>query len=257
MAHFGKQLKSIREAMGMTQVELAAKMGVSSKRVSDWEGMASATIRGSNYSKLASSLGLTVENLDREWRPQGIQQTIGDPIRRGIPIINKAPAGGVVDYDEISMADSGQGGWYILREGIIDPHAFAVVVKGDSMTPILRDGVIAVFSPMTREGNIEATKEDVPEGNIVFVRFSPDSGKDGCCIARWHRASKGMIRFSKDNKSYKAITCSPEEIVRMAALIRYDLFLKVTKTFHGMEQLQSKGENNVQIEGQIHPDYSQ
>lgn len=254
MGTFGETIKRLRESRGWTQEVLAMHAEASTKSISIWEGLASPTIQGIKLFNLAKAFGMSVDDLKREWRKPAIQQSIGDPVRRGIPVINKAPAGTVVDFRECSMADSGQGSWYVSREGIDDPNAFAVVVTGDSMTPFLPDGGIAIFSPMDMDGHIRHDRRKVPEDHVLFVRFGPDAPEDGCCIARWSMKG-GKVKLTKDNKKYKSITCEPEWIVRMAALISHDDFPGVRKTFAANQQLDSKGEMDTQVEGQVHPDY--
>lgn len=254
MAHFGETLKKLRNARGFSQPALGEMVGVSDQRISDWEQMSSASIRGYNYHKLAAALGMTVEQLDREWRPQGIPQSVGDPIRRGIPLINKAPAGKIIDYEECG-ADSGQGNWYIQRDGIEDPNAFGVVITGDSMSPFLVAGAVAIFSPMDMDGHTHFRRLLVKEGHVVYVRFSSDAPKEGCTVARLFPAAGGKIKLVKDNKKYKPISCETQHIASMAAMIRHDDLPGMTKTFHANEQLTSKGDMDTQVEGQVHPEY--
>lgn len=254
MAKFGDTIRRLRETRHWSQDELARTVGVTTKAVYTWERMGANNVRGLHYRKLAEAFGLTTDALDREWRSPGIEQSVGDPGRRGIPLINKAPAGGIVNYDECSLIDSGQGLWYIARSGIEDPNAFAVAVKGESMSPALLDGVIAVFSPMDQDGHTHFRRIKIPEGHIVFVRFGMEAPQEGCTIARLFKKGKS-VRLHKDNKKFKEIIVEPEHIASMAAMIRHDDLPGMTSTFPPREQLQSKGDGDSQVEGQVHPDY--
>lgn len=253
MSHFGKTIKRLREAKGLSQPELGALIGVDKQSISNWEGKRSPSLRGWNYAKLAQSLGLTTIELDREWRVGSREQSIGDPVDRRIPVINRAPAGTVTDYQECSMADSGQGAWYVDRRGIEDPHAFAVIVTGDSMSPQLTNGTIAYFSPMDPDGHILFGREKVNEGHVVFVRFGVEAPQEGCTIARLFRKGS-KIQLVKDNKKYKALLCDPTHIMAMAALRWADFIPGATKMYPAKETHSSKGENDKQKEGQVHPD---
>lgn len=255
MAHFGKTLKRLRDGKHLSRSELAQAAGVTERQVYTWENSANASMQQANYRALATALGLTPEALDHEWRATKIEQSVGDPIRRWIPLINKAPAGNIVDYSECSTVDSGQGHWYIPREGIDDPHAFAVCVIGDSMKPKLQAGDYAIFSPMDMDGHILHKRVKVAEGHVVYIRFGPEAPAEGCTIGRVF-AKNGKLKIAKDNKDYKPIICEPSHIVGMAALIRIvrDEIPNATPLAHGREQLDSKGEGGTQREGQIHPD---
>jgi hypothetical protein len=160
----------------------------------------------------------------------------------------------VTNYEECSITDSGQGHWYVHRAGIEDPNAFAVIVTGNSMEPTLMEGAICIFSPMDNDGHTHFRRIKVEEGHIIFIRFSSDSRFEGCAIARWHRKGEKM-ELRKDNKAHKGMSVEPEEVARIAALVRYDPLPGVTAMFHGNEQNQSFGGAETQIEGQIHPDY--
>lgn len=253
MAQFGHTIKRLRKERHLSQDDLAKAVGVTAKAVYAWERMPANTIQGTHYRKLAEVLGMTTSDLDREWRATKIDQSVGDPGRRGIPLINKAAAGRVVDYHECSMVDSGQGQWYVLRDGIEDPNAFAVIITGDSMEPFLTNGGVAYFAPMDTDGLTHHKRIQIPEGHVVFVRFGPDAKHEGCTVARWFRKGEKM-QLVKDNKKYKPMVVKPEEILRMAALVRHDAIPGFTKMFPASEQLQSKGDGDRQVEGQIFPD---
>lgn len=253
MAHFGQTIVRLRESRYLSQEELASKAGVSRSLIQNVEKMASAQMQGSKYRAIAEALGMTPSELDKEWRNGKIEQTVGDPVGRGIPLINKAPAGDVTDYHECSMADSGQGHWYVKRDGITDPHAFAVIVTGESMMPTLLDKSVVVFSPMDMDGYIKGTKFAVPDGHIVFVRFGPEAREEGCTIARVYRKG-GKIHLTKDNKKHKTIICSPEHILNMGAMVRYEPFQNMIHMYPPSSQLESKGDKDKQVAGRIHPD---
>jgi transcriptional regulator with XRE-family HTH domain len=217
MAHFGETIRRLREVrFHWSQAELAERIGSDRQHVSRIEAKSLATIRQETYRKLAQAFDMSVEQLDREWRGTKIPQTQGAPGL--VPVINRAPAGIVVNYDE-SGVDSGQGRFYIERAGVSDPNAFAVVVIGDSMEGELTEGDYAIFSPMHMDGtliNMPAVK--IEEGHTVFVRFSQDSRHEGCTLAMLYRLSDGRIELRKRNKKYKPIVVAPEEIAGMSAL---------------------------------------
>lgn len=252
MPNFGEQLQRLRKARHLSRAELGTLAGVTERQIYAWEQLAGPNIRGSNYRKLAEALGLSTADLDREWRASTIDQSVGDPVRRGIPLINKAPAGNIVNYDEAGC-DSGQGRWYVPREGVQDPHAFAVSIVGDSMNKTFMPGDIAIFSPMDTDGAIHFGRVKISDGHIMFIRFGSDAPCEGCTVARVYREQDGGVRVEKENRKYPPMKCRPEQIAGMSALIRTirDALPGMTDMFFATGQLEQPGAK----EGQVFPDY--
>ena len=94
--------------------------------------------------------------------------------------------------------------------------AFAVIVKGESMEPTLREGDTVVFSPVD-----EGQESRLRDGVIVFVRFGGDlAARRGCTIARlfWTDPVSGAFRLAKDNPRYPEVrgTLSSDEVSRIS-----------------------------------------
>ncbi len=213
MSHFGTKITELREAKGLTQVELADLAGVRPGTIVRVEQMKSMNMQPGTYRRLAAALGMTPEELDREWRSQRREKSRGGP---GIPVINRAPAGQIVDYDEMGP-DSGTGRAYIDRGNIADPDAFAVVVTGDSMSPAYAEGDYLIFVPMQQDGTLaNSPKIKILDGHTVFVRFLPDSRQEGCTIGLLYRLTDGRIEIRKVNQRYAPILIRPEHIVVFA-----------------------------------------
>lgn len=159
---------------------------------------------------------LSLEDFDKRWRGSKLDRTDGDESgRRGIPVINRAPAGMVIDYNEYGV-DSGQGYEYIERGTVDDDLAFAVVVVGDSMEPRLHEGDYLIFSPL----NVPKPRAALDVGCVAFIRFAPDSKKVGCCLARFMgKGPDGKLRFSKDNPKHKGHVLAPTEIEQLAVAV--------------------------------------
>lgn len=195
MNNFAAAIQEIREERGMTQRELADLTGIDQSLLSRrFSGQ--VRIKLNELPIFAKALGVTVDEIRKRAAPTNIERSRGP----GIPVINRAPAGEIIDYEEFGV-DSGQGYEYLDWDSVKDELAFAVVVIGDSMEPVLYDGDRAVFSPVLP--NRRQPKLD--DGAIVFVRFGPMAPKTGCTIARFFREPDGRARLSKDNPRYPPI----------------------------------------------------
>ena len=153
-----------------------------------------------------------LEDFDKLWRASAIEQTVGGD---GIPVINRAPAGDVVDYEEYGT-DSGQGFEYIdFGQLPKDQHLFAVIVTGDSMSPTLEDGEYAVFKPQDRERD----NGEFKDGSVCFVRFAAEYREQGCTIARVWVLDDGDLQLSKDNPAHKPRTVKREHVDQVAVAV--------------------------------------
>jgi phage repressor protein C with HTH and peptisase S24 domain len=213
------------ETLGQVVRRLRIDKGISLREMGDRVGIHFASFgakergegKGFTYDQrrsIARALGMSMESFEAAWRGTTIKQARGP----GIPVINRAPAGDVVDYEEYGT-DSGQGYEYLDTLGVPDDDlAFAVVVVGDSMEPNLRAGDYAIFSPL----NVPRPRRTLENGKVVFVRFSDDGARRGCTIARWFFTGERTGRLVKDNPKYAPIDVelTPESVARIAILIQ-------------------------------------
>jgi len=142
----GKAVTKLRMERGWTLRELAEKMGSTNPTMSRKES-GQISIKPPERRKFAQVFGLTLDQFDAEWRASTIPQS---KVSVGIPVINRAPAGGVVDMEECGT-DSGQGFEYLDRDA--DTQAdllFGVIITGHSMEPALFNGDYAIFHPLDR-----------------------------------------------------------------------------------------------------------
>lgn len=251
----GYGLKRLRLSLHLTAAEFGKLVGLGPDRVRQIEGQDEVGVYPRTLRALAELMKVTPDAAIRKLsKPAKIEQSIGDT-DRGIPVINKAPAGKVTDYEECSIVDSGQGQWYVPRDGIDDPNAFAIIITGESMMPTLQEGAVCIFVPMDMEGRTHHKKIAIPDGHIVFVRFGTESPHDGCTIARGFRSGKG-IELRKDNKKHKAIRCLTTDIARMAALVRYDVLPGFTKMLPPRSPIESESleQSRPEDDSQVHPE---
>ncbi|MDD2956655.1 MAG: helix-turn-helix transcriptional regulator [Oscillospiraceae bacterium] len=87
---FGNKIAALRREKGMTQLELAEKMGVTDKAVSKWERDLSFPDVGA-LPRLAGLFGVSVDDL-MQGRTQEAENTAGKKIQKLFPLIFKAVA---------------------------------------------------------------------------------------------------------------------------------------------------------------------
>jgi SOS-response transcriptional repressor LexA len=149
-------------------------------------------------------------DFDKQWRDGWAQITAAH--RDGyVPIINKAPAGSPVDYEEYGI-DSGIGFEYIPRsQGMEGELLFAVIVIGDSMSPVFREGDLVIFRPVRQD-------EAVADGSPVFIRFTADR-QHACTFKSIWRRTDGRLDLRPENAAHPTIIAAGEEIERMALAV--------------------------------------
>ncbi len=210
MAEFGSTLRQLREARGFSQEKLAAEADLSRMTIARAEQLKSATLQGTTHAKLARALGLTVDQLDRAWRSGVVPRQQS----RGIPMINKAPAGPGVDFTDMGF-DQGIGAFddsYLPTELYPqDENAFGFFIEGDSMLPELREGDGVIASPKA------AAEGEIEDGQVVFVRFTADRD-EACTVKRIYDLGEA-VELVADNRAYKPIRVPKEHIARVAKVV--------------------------------------
>lgn len=209
MNQMGQAIKRLREERGWTQAELGQRVGLNGTNIARRE-VGRTRVKPAERFKFAAVFGLTVLKFDEQWRSFVPQRTKGGA---GIPIINRAPAGNIIDYEEYGV-DSGQGYEYVDRGDIQDDLAFGILVVGQSMEPKLREGDYVILTPCDKyrdDGKLVA-------GKIVFVRFTQEYG-GGCTLARFFVEDDGSIRLHKENPAYKPLYCNREDVQSVAVAV--------------------------------------
>jgi SOS-response transcriptional repressor LexA len=207
MSRLGTLLRGMRIARKLELPQMASTLGITPGRLRLVETGAAfpAAIERRRWASILGFADLT--DFDRQWRDGWARITAAH--RDGfIPIINKAPAGSPTDYQEWGI-DSGCGFEYIPRsQGMEGELLFAVIVIGDSMSPVFLEGDLVIFRPVRQD-------EPVPDGSPVFVRFTADR-QHGCTFKSVFRRSDGLLDLRPENPLHKTIIASGDEIERMA-----------------------------------------
>ena len=175
---FAELLKQCRKQQGMSQADLASKLGVTQQAVGKWESGKSSP-DPATVAKIAELLSTTADYLLGLYRPVSSssapeQRFFGGYAESLIPVIGTVKAGyGALAFEE----DYGQ-----EYARVKDPaNYFYLVVRGDSMEPRIQDGDLALVhrQPTLENGDLgvmvfgegEGTlKKYIQRGNAVILQ---------------------------------------------------------------------------------------
>lgn len=212
MPSLGETVRRLRRERKLTQLQIAQALGQSAQAVQQKE-VGRLAFSMTDRKKLATLFEMPLEEFDALWRADRVHKFDAP---KGIPVINRAPAGTAHDYDhdQSACAEFHDAHEYIDRGGIDDPHAFAIVVVGDSMEPSLFEGDYVVFTPMS----VPKPRAQVVDGVTVFVRFTPEAPKQGCLLARWKKEDTKLL-LTKDNTRYPPLAIDREDIAQLSVAV--------------------------------------
>lgn len=162
MTTLGRRLERAREHAGLKQRQVAEFFGISSQAISQWE--ADRTRPDSErLAALARLLGVRLDWLLDESGPMATQDASGANAReRGtsVPVIDRVQAG---DWTEVQDPYAPGGGEEVLMTDLpVGPHAFALVIEGQSMAPEFQPGDKVIIDPTVRPrpGEFVVAKRD-------------------------------------------------------------------------------------------------
>ncbi len=181
----GERLRSAREAREMDQATLAEKIGVVTRTLQRWE-KGEQVPDGVSITKMAK-----VTQVQPTWlltgegemypRPSRPPNVYSLPLAQrhrmklvDLPLVSSVPAGKVATMFHPDYVDN-----YVTVDDVKDPGAFALKVKGNSMSPRIEDGDIVIVSPQQEPHNgdicvIRVNEEDTLkkvkfEGNYIHL----------------------------------------------------------------------------------------
>lgn len=205
---FSTRLKRIRLDSGLTQAELADKLGITNRAVGAWESGRSKP-RLDKMKELAVLFDTTVADLMGEdateaVRPNGAQYVT-------LPVLVAGHAGEFTDEfgpDEVADVPIS------VLERVNDPDAYLMRVRGSCMNRRFADGENALLSPRCEPRNGDAVAAEY-NGEMILRSYyrgastlvlSPDSYEDGYTdivfddpenasvsfrgVVKWHQASE-------------------------------------------------------------------
>lgn len=146
-----RALDTLAEENGLSASGLAKRSGLDattfnpSKRI-----MPDGRARWPSTESLSKALGATGATLDAFAALVGGARTLPSGARPGparrIPLIGFAQAGGEGYFDDGGYPVGGSWDEVGLPD-VLDPHAYALEISGDSMEPVFRDGDQVIVSP--------------------------------------------------------------------------------------------------------------
>lgn len=170
------EIKSKRIRLGLTQKEVAQKVGVTEATVSRWESGEIANMRRDKIMKLSELLQLPPSVImDLPEKKQ--QNANGHPGYIRIPVLGRVAAGipieqieDVEDFEDIRAPEGSEADYFALR------------IRGDSMQPLIQDGSVVIVH----------RQPDAETGEIVIATVN---GDDATC-KRLKKYAEGIMLVS-------------------------------------------------------------
>ena len=182
----GKQIRTLRKSINMTQQELASQLFVSQQAVGKWE-RGEATPNPDAIVTMTKIFGVSADTLlsgsEKSFQSsESVVPVLGD-VAAGIPI---EAIQDIVDYEEIDAALAATGEHFGLR------------IKGSSMEPRIREGDVVIVR----------RQEDAETGDTAVVLVNGDSAT----VKRIKKEPDGGIWLIPNNPAYDSRHYSPTEI---------------------------------------------
>ena len=209
----GKNIKRLRTVMGLrTQKALAGLLGASQPQVSDWENDRFTVPEVSSLIKLAKALHCSVDELlagvDPDYdriREGGAVGAV--PARIGSDIAVVAEGDALPDgiaWNEREQERPAVLGWLSRPEDLVDPNAYGIWIRSDSMLPAFRPNMIAIVSPALA----------VRDGDEVYVQLTA-----GECLVRLLHTSGNRYVLQPYNPAHHVRLVGQGEIEAMHVIV--------------------------------------
>lgn len=146
----GDRIRELRESIGISQVQLADRIGVSKQSMYKYEKGIVTNIPSDKIELIAKITGTTPKYI-MGWDDVE-EQPLSSWVR--IPVLGRVAAGSPIDAIEDRIGEE-----EIPRSMALKGEYFGLVIKGDSMEPDMRDGDIAIVRK----------QDDAESGEIVIA----------------------------------------------------------------------------------------
>lgn len=194
----GKRIEAAREALGLTQSQLAELVGVSRVSVIKWEADDAMEIKGGNLHRLAEKIGRTthwvlfgdagdrvgVRSNDGVYQDATPSQEYTYVSRVRGPQLSAGNGEIVWDHEEIERSHAFRRDWMQGR-GLNPSRCKLLEVRGDSMSPTLNGGDTVMINMADRE---------IVSGEVYAL-----VAEDGLRVKRLHRRAGGVWMHSDNS----------------------------------------------------------
>ncbi|HLX11240.1 MAG TPA: XRE family transcriptional regulator [Bacteroidota bacterium] len=208
----GERIRAARDNKELDQTTLSDKIGVVMRTLQRWE-KGEQIPAGDYLVAIAKYTGVRPEWLltgEGEMYPAPIDPTKNifklhrDTLTKGIPLVTipvfaSVPAGKTAAIFHPDYAER-----YVTVDNIRDPSAFALVVKGNSMSPKIEDGDIVVVSP----------KQDVRSGDICVIRVNEED------VLKKVKIEQQYVHLIPLNPAFEPVTVRKRDISFLGKVVK-------------------------------------
>ena len=210
--HIGQRIKKLREALNLTQVAFAEKLGRSKRSIQEWE---------SGRSEPSERILRLIEqtfSVNPEWlrhgrgemfkpKPKSNLEFLGavpfDFVLLPVPVVDTEVGAGRGLYAALSHPSEIKTVW--VPKKYANHRLFFFRVNGDSMKPRLqnKDWVVA---------DLDAS---VKNGDLVVVELKNDE----IMVKKFRKKKEGFVVLESYNPDYEPIIIKPEDIKNIAKVV--------------------------------------
>lgn len=207
----GSRIRAARENKELDQSTLAGKVDVAMRTLQRWEKGdqvpdSEFLVRLAKYTAVRAEWLLTGEG---EMYPSPVSASKIIPFRKEpaldrvalvqLPLLSSVPAGRTAAMFHPEHVER-----YITVDNIKDQNAFALVVKGKSMSPKIEDGDIVVVSP----------QQEVRNGDICVVRVNDED------VLKKIKIDEHYVHLIPLNTSFEPVTVRKRDVMFVWKVVR-------------------------------------
>lgn len=199
----GANIRALREKFGLTQDQLAEKLGVTRESVHRWE-TDKMTVRDRHVSRLIELFGVEPEDIKSEKYglaaqlsgrvrlPDGAMPVVPSSATVPLLTIGRVHAGAMTDEEEVAHRVE-------VPASVCEnhPRAFALEVEGDCMDRVIPEGSHVLVDPDREPGN----------GSIAVV----ETEAYRAVMRRWYRGSSTLMLTADSHAEQEDMVFGPED----------------------------------------------
>lgn len=199
----GANIRALREKFGLTQDQLAEKLGVTRESVHRWE-TDKMTVRDRHVSRLIELFGVEPEDIKSEKYglaaqlsgrvrlPDGAMPVVPSSATVPLLTIGRVHAGAMTDEEEVAHRVE-------VPASVCEnhPRAFALEVEGDCMDRVIPEGSHVLVDPDREPGN----------GSIAVV----ETETYRAVMRRWYRGSSTLMLTADSHAEQEDMVFGPED----------------------------------------------